>query len=127
MLYTVWSEETKKKVNRKCLITSNGDYIDVTTGEKYLKSDGYYHTKLFKIKVIAYDEANERSGLVPWMRKKCIGCIIIVEEHYDGGKPIYWHEDQIKLFRKKVRKHNQLVNFKIDPEYSESEDQQILI
>lgn len=32
-------------------------------------------------------------------------------------KPLYWNLDQIKDFRKKVRKHNQLVNFRIDPEY----------
>jgi len=30
--------------------------------------------------------------------------------------PIHWSETQIKDFRKKVRKHNQLINFKIDPE-----------
>jgi len=32
-------------------------------------------------------------------------------------KPIYWKEEEIKSFRKKVRRHNMLVNFKIDPEY----------
>ncbi len=31
-------------------------------------------------------------------------------------KPIHWKEEQIKDFRSKVRKHNQLVNFGIDPE-----------
>jgi len=31
-------------------------------------------------------------------------------------KPIYWTEEQIKDFRKRVRKHNQLINFRIDPE-----------
>jgi len=31
--------------------------------------------------------------------------------------PIYWTEEQIKDFRHKCRKHNQMVNFKIDPEY----------
>jgi len=31
-------------------------------------------------------------------------------------KPIHWTEEQIKSFRSKVRKHNQLVNFGIDPE-----------
>ena len=31
-------------------------------------------------------------------------------------RPIYWIEKEIKDFRKKVRKHNQLVNFGIDPE-----------
>lgn len=37
-------------------------------------------------------------------------------------KPIHWTEEQIKDFRKKVRKHNQLVNFKIDPEIKAEED-----
>ena len=32
-------------------------------------------------------------------------------------KPIYWTAEQIKDFRHKCRKHNQMVNFKIDPEY----------
>lgn len=40
---------------------------------------------------------------------------------YDGGyklaKPIYWTPEQIKKFRAKCRKHNQLVLFKIDPEF----------
>ena len=31
-------------------------------------------------------------------------------------KPIHWKKDQIKSFRKKVRKHNQLIGFRIDPE-----------
>jgi hypothetical protein len=30
--------------------------------------------------------------------------------------PIHWTDDQIRDFRKRVRKHNQLVNFRIDPE-----------
>ena len=39
---------------------------------------------------------------------------------WDGGykiaKPHYWELSQIKEFRRKCRKHNQLVRFKIDPE-----------
>jgi len=35
-------------------------------------------------------------------------------------KPIHWTEEQIKSFRSKVRKHNQLVNFGIDPELKEN-------
>jgi hypothetical protein len=31
-------------------------------------------------------------------------------------KPIHWSLEQIKEFRRKVRKHNQMVNFGIDPE-----------
>jgi hypothetical protein len=34
-------------------------------------------------------------------------------------KPIHWTEEQIKSFRSKVRKHNMLVNFGIDPEEKE--------
>ena len=40
---------------------------------------------------------------------------------YDGGyslaKPEHWNIDQIKKFRAMSRKHNQLIRFKIDPEY----------
>jgi len=40
---------------------------------------------------------------------------------WDGGykiaKPIYWSPDQIKKFRHKCRKHNQMVLFRIDPEF----------
>lgn len=40
---------------------------------------------------------------------------------WDGGyrlaKPVYWTPEQIKKFRKKCRKHNQMVLFGIDPEF----------
>ena len=40
---------------------------------------------------------------------------------WDGGyklaKPVYWNPEHIKKFRAMCRKHNQLVRFKIDPEY----------
>ncbi len=40
---------------------------------------------------------------------------------WDGGykqaKAKYWTPEQIKKFRKACRKHNQIVNFGIDPEY----------
>jgi len=32
-------------------------------------------------------------------------------------KPIHWTEQQIKEFRHKCRSHNQMINFKIDPDY----------
>ena len=31
-------------------------------------------------------------------------------------KPVHWTEEQIKLFRKKCRKHNHLISYRIDPE-----------
>jgi hypothetical protein len=41
--------------------------------------------------------------------------------YYDGQVmprvvPMFWTMEQIKRFRHKVRKHNQIVNFGIDPE-----------
>jgi hypothetical protein len=36
-------------------------------------------------------------------------------------KPIHWTDDEIKNFRRSVRKHNQLVNFGIDPEIGHDE------
>jgi len=40
---------------------------------------------------------------------------------WDGGykiaKPVYWTPEQMKKFRKMCRKHNQIVNFGIDPEF----------
>lgn len=32
-------------------------------------------------------------------------------------QPIHWSDKEIRSFRKKVRKHNQLVNFGVDPEW----------
>lgn len=37
-------------------------------------------------------------------------------------EPICWKESEINDFRRKVRKHNQLVNFKIDPEVKVGDD-----
>lgn len=37
-------------------------------------------------------------------------------------KPIHWTKEEIKDFRRKCRKHNQLVNFKIDPEVKTAEN-----
>jgi len=36
---------------------------------------------------------------------------------YEKAKPTYWSLEQITDFRKRCRKHNQLIRFKVDPEY----------
>lgn len=36
---------------------------------------------------------------------------------YPNVEPIYWKVSEIKDFRQRVRRHNLMVNFKIDPEY----------
>lgn len=45
----------------------------------------------------------------------------VADCYFDGQtmpnvKPIHWTQEEIKQFRAKVRKHNQLVNFRCDPE-----------
>ena len=39
-------------------------------------------------------------------------------------QPVHWTKEQIKIFRSKCRKHNQMVTFGIDPEYKKSKDTQ---
>lgn len=46
--------------------------------------------------------------------------VLVSDCYYDNQtfpnvRPIHWTYEECKIFRKKCRKHNQLVNFKIDP------------
>ena len=45
---------------------------------------------------------------------------------WDGGyklaKPVYWQLDHIRNFRRLCRKHNQLIRFKLDPDYNRVKD-----
>ena len=63
---------------------------------------------------ISYDECCRKLDLLKVWNVKVNDCC------WDGGykraKPQAWTIDHLKDFRKKCRKHNQLVNFKIDPE-----------
>jgi len=63
---------------------------------------------------ISYEECIRKLDILKvWNVRVCDCC-------YDGGYrnavPEYWTQEQIKKFRKKCRKHNQLINFKVDPE-----------
>lgn len=51
----------------------------------------------------------------------------IADCYYDNQygrnkKPFFWTADEIKLFRRKVRKHNQLIGFRCDPEYNNKQE-----
>lgn len=64
---------------------------------------------------ISYEECLKKLYLCAIWRVKVADC------YFDGQtspniKPIGWTADQIKDFRRRVRKHNQLVLFGIDPE-----------
>ena len=64
---------------------------------------------------IPYEECQKKLDLCKIWRVQIADC------YYDNQTspniiPIYWTYRQIRSFRKNVRKHNQLVNFGIDPE-----------
>jgi hypothetical protein len=64
---------------------------------------------------ISYDECLLKLNLCKYWNIKVNDC------WYDNQvspdiKPIAWTELEIKSFRKQVRKHNQILNFGIDPE-----------
>ena len=67
---------------------------------------------------ISYEECLQKLYLCAIWSVKVADC------YFDGQispniEPIGWTSDQIKDFRKRVRKHNQLINFGIDPELRE--------
>lgn len=64
---------------------------------------------------IPFEENNKKLDLCKVWNVKVCDC------YFDGQVspkiiPMFWISKEIREFRKKVRKHNQLVNFKIDPE-----------
>ncbi len=68
---------------------------------------------------ISYEECLKKLYLCAIWSVKVADC------YFDGQvspniEPIGWTAEQIKDFRKRVRKHNQLVNFGIDPELKRS-------
>ena len=68
---------------------------------------------------ISYEECLKKLYLCAIWSVKVADC------YFDGQvspniDPIGWTAEQIKDFRKRVRKHNQLVNFGIDPELKKS-------
>jgi hypothetical protein len=86
--------------------------------EKLLKS-GYTRKDIMVFMIcnwrITYEENLKKLDLCKvWNVKVC-------DSYFDGQTmpnviPIHWSMQQIRDFRKRVRKHNQLVNFGIDPE-----------
>jgi hypothetical protein len=86
--------------------------------EKLLKA-GYKRNDIMIFMIcnwrIPYEECCKKLDLCKVWNVQVADC------YFDGQTspnimPIYWTYDQIRDFRKKVRKHNQLVNFGIDPE-----------
>ena len=66
----------------------------------------------------SYDDNLKKLELLKVWRVKAADCYFDNQTSPDI-KPIHWTKEQIKDFRRRVRKHNQLVGFGIDPELRE--------
>ena len=92
---------------------------DIKQRIRYLLNAGYKPRDITIFMIcnwkIPYVENMRKVDLCKVWNVKCADC------YYDNElspniKPIYWTPEQIKKFRAIVRKHNQLINFGIDPE-----------
>ena len=83
-----------------------------------LKKVGYHEISIFMIcnhPAVSYKENIKKLDLCKYWHCKVNDCYFD-NQVSPGIIPVAWTDEQIKLFRKKVRKHNQIVNFGIDPE-----------
>ena len=107
---------------KKIRLAFDGAYKDqftIKTAIEKLVKAGYKSKELMVFMVcnwrITLEDCYKKLELCKIWRVKVADC------YFDGQVmphviPIFWKMRDIKLFRKKVRKHNQLVNFGIDPE-----------
>ena len=83
-----------------------------------LKKAGYREISIFMIcnhPAISYKECIKKLDLCKYWGCKVNDCYFD-NQVSPGIIPIAWTDEQIKLFRKKTRKHNQICGFGIDPE-----------
>jgi len=97
------------------------DQLQIKDAIKKLVYAGYRSKDLMVFMLcnwmIEYEENMKKLDLCKVWKVKVCDC------YFDGQTspkihPIYWSPYQIKEFRRKVRKHNQLVNFEMDPQVS---------
>jgi hypothetical protein len=112
------------KVSRFCNLRIGWDWfyrdqLKIRDALKMLYKAGYSPEDVTVFMIcnwrIPYEENLQKLDLCKVWNVKVADC------YFDGQVspnivPIYWADPQIKEFREKVRKHNQLVNFKVDPE-----------
>lgn len=115
-----------------CSLMKEKGFVKIRWAWDYGFSQQKIHQKVWKMFLKAGYRASELSIfiLVNWkipyvdcIRKLDLMKVWNVKVNdccWDGGykiaKPVYWTPEQIKKFRFKCRKHNQMVLFKIDPE-----------
>ena len=125
-----------------CDLMKSGGFIKVRWAWDYGFNLQKIQHKTYKMFIKAGDKPNELSVfiLVNWRisYEDCCKKLDLLKVWnvkvndccWDGGykiaKPKYWKKEEIIDFRSKCRKHNQMVLFKIDPEYKIGEEQKIL-
>jgi len=104
-----WSYNEQKRIKNT---------IDCFTKEGYNSND----LMVFMICnwKIPFEENCRKLDLLKMWRVKAADCWFD-NQVSPNIQPIHWKPSEIKEFRKKVRKHNQLVNFGIDPEIKVSQ------
>jgi hypothetical protein len=97
------------------------DQQQIIDAIKQLTKAGYEPRKITVFMIcnwkIPYEENLRKLDLLKIFNVKVCDC------YYDNQTspniyPMYWDEEKIRKFRRKARKHNQLVNFRYDPQVS---------
>jgi len=86
--------------------------------------DGGYHDEDIMVFMIcnwkvSFDECMKKLDLLK------VWGVHVADCYYDGQvfprvNPVFWTDDELRTFRARCRKHNQLVRFKFDPEVLEA-------
>ena len=98
------------------------DQMKIKDALKILYDAGYKPVDVIMFMIcnhpsVSYDECMKKLDLCKVWNVKVADCYFDNQTHKSKTFiPIGWNMKQNKDFRSKVRKHNQLVNFKIDPE-----------
>ena len=94
------------------------DQKKIKTAVNCLKKVGYKEISIFMVcnhPAVDYDEQCKKLNLCKYWGVKVNDCWFD-NQISPNIKPISWSKQQIKSFRRQVRKHNQIVNFGVDPE-----------
>ena len=115
------AEALKKSRFQNIHIAWDGKYLEQKKIKKavdLLRTVGYRDISIFMIcnhSAISYEENLLKLNLCKYWRVKVNDCWFD-NQVSPNITPLAWTEEQIRSFRKQVRKHNQIVNFGIDPE-----------
>ena len=66
---------------------------------------------------IPYDQACRKLELLKVWNVQVADCYFDNQTFKRGVIPLHWTDEQNKSFRKMCRRHDQLINFRIDPDF----------